>query len=189
MTNCSSNPLCAVCVNVSATQNVCIQCVTNLRRVLNPITNQCDCLNGYFSLSGVCTACGKGCQLCSSLTNCSSCATLANPQGDGTCVCPQTTYLAVTAEGVSYCQNCGPLCISCQNETSCSSCKPNSVATSGVCGCVNGYFLNSSANECQICGYGCRVCNSNGCMSCTSPLLLSEGICQSNCTKGYRQQG
>ncbi len=97
MTNCSSNPLCAVCVNVSATQNMCIQCVSNLNRVLNPITSQCDCLNGYFNLAGICTPCGKGCQLCSSLTNCTSCATLATPQGDGTCLCPSTTYLAVTA--------------------------------------------------------------------------------------------
>jgi len=173
MTNCSSNPLCAVCVSVSATQNVCIQCVANLHRVLNPITSQCECINGYFSLGGVCTPCGQGCQLCSSLTNCTSCATLATPQGDGTCLCPQTTYLALTADGVSYCQNCSPLCLSCQNSTFCSTCKSFTVISLGVCSCSIGYFVNSTANECQACGNNCSACNANGCINCASPFVLS----------------
>lgn len=142
MTNCTANPLCAVCVNVSTTQNLCIQCVTNLRRVLNPLTNQCDCVNGYFNSAGQCLACGLGCQLCSSLTNCTSCATLAKPQGDGTCLCPQTTFLAISPDGVSYCQNCGPQCLNCLNLTSCTTCKPNSVLSQGVCTCLSGYFSN-----------------------------------------------
>lgn len=97
--NCNLDPFCTQCVNTSSTQQTCIQCNSQLKRVLDLNSHLCVCKSGYYdNKNGNCLPCGHGCLLCTTLVNCTACATLAQANGDGTCKCPASTFLAISSD-------------------------------------------------------------------------------------------
>ena len=44
------------------------------------------------------------------------------------------------------------------------------MTNNSIISCINGYYYNSTNNKCESCnnkyGEGCKICNSNKCISC-----------------------
>lgn len=130
-------------MNSSSTQRICIQCDIASNRIIDLNTNKCVCKNGFFDDGKKnCLPCASGCQICSSYSNCTSCATLATYVGDGTCRCPSGTFFTISSDGVRMCTNCGPLCQQCIDADNCLLCKGLAKLNKGVCSCSTSTFLN-----------------------------------------------
>jgi hypothetical protein len=162
VSSCPSDPLCFNCLETISGLKVCTQCVAGVNRVLNSSLNRCVCKDGFFDDFGLCVSCAAGCQVCSSLTVCLSCATLATAQTDGSCLCPKRTFLAVSGD-LRFCQNCPELCSTCLNASYCQLCQPSARFYDGACLCIDGYYHNLTTSSCEPCPAGCTYCTVNGC--------------------------
>ncbi|CAD8062677.1 unnamed protein product [Paramecium primaurelia] len=189
--------LCMDCID----QTSCNQCVA--LSSYNPLSNACECQNGYFSNSIECQMCESPCQNCISLTECTSCINQTY-YIDITCIQCISPCLECTAS--NYCLTCindsyylsNNLCVSCQSP--CLTCYNLNLCKS----CINdSYYYDDTLQLCEICIPPCLTCETNlqcktcissfyylssmnTCLNCVSPCntCSSETQCL-NCISGY----
>ena len=158
--------------------NVCSQCETGLQRYL--VNNTCLCSTGYFD-----DGFEPGCKACADVDpNSLSCTYTIDPLQSTTFyqdIFNQTTWATdilpnftsitcVTAYFVNtsrLCQACPAYCIACTDSVTCTTCNSSSPA------------ILYTDNLCYLCNLAnCLSCYPNNvCVSCSSPLVVSEGVC------------
>ena len=170
------NGQCAQCPNNYFLSNgYCVTCPVNSQ--LNPVTNNCDCSNGYYTnQNGVCTLKCATNEIYSADTQLCRCRSGLG-RVNGVCtVCPDGS--TASADG-SACNVCGV----------------NQQLSGGKCICITGYALNSDG-ICTLCsnlpnGFLinglCSVCpntmvyNGNQGCSCPPGKVLKGRLCASQC--------
>jgi len=77
--------------------------------------------------------------------------------------------------------NCPAECLSCTNSV-CIKCPDNTSPPCGVTpSCVEGYYYNSSTNDCPICNSPCKACTTSGntnCSGCVDGYYLDGSVCK-----------
>jgi len=144
---------------------------------------------GYTKLvlsNNSCLPCSYNCQVCSSETTCSTCAS-GFYMSSGTCsICSYACSICVVTNSISKCSSCSSgtyldsATAACNNcPTGSSSCSSSTVVSS----CQTGYFLTSNSMFCLICPSNCQSCPSSNtvCASCYSGYYLNSSACYS-CT-------
>ena len=169
---CSSD-LCATC----RVGGVCDTCADTTTRSL---TNNCECLTGFFDASSaVCQTCSALCKTCSSATTCTSCFTDNNRAlVNGQCVCAAGFYQIVNQDGSLTCGKCAPSCTTCSLlPTLCSNCDPSANRILGfdnqgnqICNCMPGYSANSNGDCVQSNCVADPYCS-------TCQTVLTNSIC------------
>jgi len=189
---CASASSCSTCYDPTNTinnSNGSCSCIDR-NSVFNPSNNVCQCAPGYYKGTTVCTACGAGCQTCTSPTNCQTCYDQAHTtiSTSGSCSCddPDASFdnsqkLCVCDEGYwnsgGACIPCPATCQKCVSQTSCSVCfdPSHTVISAGVCVCSDPNAVFNSQNQICGCNQGyylngnsCSSCG-NGCSACGDP--------------------
>ncbi|CAD8156328.1 unnamed protein product [Paramecium octaurelia] len=189
-----------LCLDCS-TQTSCNQCVS--LSSYDPITNACECQNGYYSNGLECLLCQSPCVNCTSLTTCTSCIDQTY-YVDITCVQCVSPCLQCTASNNCFscindsyylsnnlCVSCAPPCLTCLDLNFCKTCVNDS------------YYYDDAAQLCIVCLSPCLTCetdtycktcvstlfylsSSNSCLNCVSPCqsCSSETQCI-DCISGY----
>lgn len=185
------DPQCVECNIIALTgQNVCKRCNEAANWTLASNNISCICRSGFFlNADGECSACGAGCQTCTSAAACSNCAFGAVRTGPGTCVCPPGTYLS-SAFGPLQCLSCDPNCAECQIASNiCTRCINGFSTINNACVCPPNRFSSDGIN-CVSCGVGCSRCTSaTTCGSCVTGYIPSNGICMLSCPAGTYNGG
>ena len=163
-----------------------------------------DCGDGSYVSKDWCYDCNSECQTCSSLVNCSSCATgyyLFNntcstncPKGmvkiDNICINSSTCLDHLYIEN-DKCLPCSDSCGNCSSQTTCTTCKSSTYLLFGQCvqDCPEGYYKYSNNtclsncppatypthSSCAECESGCLTCqNSSTCFQCSPSLYLTQ---------------
>jgi hypothetical protein len=134
--------------------------------------------------------CEEFCADCSYFKNAASCLDCGYNRHavDGKCVCDTTS----TVVGDPCYVACATDCKSCTNEV-CLKCPAGSTDSSCTVQptCNDGYYLDVSANTCNLCTSPCTKCTATGntaCLTCAVGSYLSNGSCltctsMSNCTE------
>ncbi|XP_077999737.1 extracellular matrix organizing protein FRAS1-like [Glandiceps talaboti] len=159
------------------------------------------CQPGFFQHADFfCEPCHPSCHECSGPGKiaCTSCNT-NNVLLNGMCLsdCSDGYY-----KHSGICFGCHPSCRTCvgSDEEECTSCKEDSHVVQGrttshgqcVSQCPHSYYANEHG-VCQGCHTTCRTCvdtSSSGCLSCSSPLVYSDGHCLRQCSSNqYQDRG
>jgi proprotein convertase subtilisin/kexin type 5 len=129
--------------------------------------------------------------------------------GANTCgqTCPNGQFISVSIPNI--CQLCSPECIYCvDNAKKClnkSSCATGyfylSTNSSCLAICPDGYYANSTTQQCTYCDTGCSTCTAPGNLYCTTcridtsvvpnvPYykLVDYTICNTSCPNGYYEK-
>lgn len=174
----ASGSSCLNCTIVGCKQCNSTNCQVCLDTLLNVYANgsstitSCDnvCPSRHYLVNGRnCQECPVSCDVCSSASNCSVCATgyfLYNNQ----CYqpCPTGTYLLPTG---GACGPCPTGCTACTSLTDCTTCGDYYTLVNGIC--IQPNCLN------------CDNCTNNYCFNCTAPFLQLNGTCLITCPTDY----
>ncbi|KAG7490700.1 proprotein convertase subtilisin/kexin type 5 isoform X1 [Solea senegalensis] len=158
------------------------------------------CKEGFFvdEESRECESCHRSCRTCGGpqYDDCDSCEkgfTLDN----GECVegktlpCSEGHFRNIKDE----CEQCHSTCRSCSaaEKDDCRSCHSGTFLTAQqtcVPHCPLGTFANKVSNQCQDCSKGCVTCqDAQQCLRCRSGLYLQNGLCVTQCQRGFHQDG
>uniref|UniRef100_K7G756 Fraser extracellular matrix complex subunit 1 n=1 Tax=Pelodiscus sinensis TaxID=13735 RepID=K7G756_PELSI len=191
------------CETCSSVQPMCLTCASE--KVLHSGKCISECPGGYYRDSTQrCRACHDSCATCLGplATQCTSCSrSLGLQQGQCLPACGEGFY-----HDHHVCKDCHPSCRACVGpETShCTQCrKPEEVlqpgqpleeAPYGTClpQCKAQFYLENTG-VCRECHYSCSACTGktpHNCTACSSPHVLLDGKCFSECPEGlYRQNG
>lgn len=191
-------------VNSTNNQSICTACPSNCQ----VCTSQTTCINcnaNYFLSSGNCVSNCSGGLLPNYEKMCSSCQCLTCSTTSYNCTAcslPKSLYLSqclsICPSGYysnnNTCVSCMSNCAACTSSTLCSICSlpyvlSFSSATTSNClaACPNGTIATiDSVNFsyiCSACSNNCLTCSvtTSHCTSCSSPLLLTNNSCQSQC--------
>ena len=122
-----------------------------------------SCPAGYFAdnLTSICVLCPPTCSLCTSLSNCTVCATGYTLSSTYQCVSTTPSQCTV------------PNCISCLWSTSsslqnCSQCISGYSLHNGACVTVCPEAYYSVSGLCVACSANCLNCSASGCSLCDS---------------------
>ncbi|CAG9335718.1 unnamed protein product [Blepharisma stoltei] len=182
-------PCSVPCSSCSNSATSCTACVDPIHMILNggycvcsdpnasfnTVSLTCQCNPGYFSLSGVCTACGSSCISCSS-SGCEDCYDPSNMTiNGGLCVCKDLNAYFNTATNTCQCKNeyisVSGICQSC--EAPCSQCE-NATTFCTECDDSNNMALDSASGAC----------------TCTDPnASFNAGTLTCQCNSGYLNYG
>ncbi|KAL6628865.1 hypothetical protein U3516DRAFT_657675 [Neocallimastix sp. 'constans'] len=147
------------------------------------LDNCTKCKDGTFINEGICEACSPGCEYCSGPDDCTKCK-------DG-------TYIK---EG--KCEACSPNCELCSGSDDCIKCKAGTIKNEekGICEvndncpinsyqkgekciCNDGLYMNED-ETCEPCSPGCELCtNLDNCTKCKDGTFINEGKCEA-CSPG-----
>ncbi|KAL4495503.1 hypothetical protein ABPG72_020244 [Tetrahymena utriculariae] len=200
-----SNQVCQKCSPTCKTckdQNTCVTCDDNQFRVFNNNTQQCDCLQSYYSISmqPACIKCPYYCQTCqfNSQLNAIQCLQcFQNPEFyrsiTGNCKCLPGFF----DDGTNIqCVKCNYTCQQCNNQNQCSSCdnaKFRQLNSSSNCECKSGYYDDGTSQICQKCPYNCEQCQKQGakvvCTACNTNGTFRQNDQMCSCSKGYYDSG
>ncbi|CAK74559.1 unnamed protein product (macronuclear) [Paramecium tetraurelia] len=156
------NNRCKTCENDS---NNCLSCLGNLK--INP--PNCFCMNGYFETDQLnCEPCDIKCDTCK--TQASNCITCREGRINEKCDCEEGYY-----DGEQ------PLCLECDFQCqTCSKSANNCLTCKGdrsqipLCRCQDGYYDDFQSLNCLKCGYTCKTCTLDKCLSCNGNRILSD---------------
>ena len=109
--------------------------------------NLCECIPGYFDnyVSSTCLNCQYTCYTCINTAQCDSCSSaMYREYNNITKFCTCTTGYYDDGSN-QLCANCYLMCLGCigPNSTACTSCdaaKYRTLASTGMCVCMNGYY-------------------------------------------------
>ncbi|EAS03999.2 EGF-like domain protein (macronuclear) [Tetrahymena thermophila SB210] len=197
------NYKCAQCLQGSP--NVCTSCLLSDNRVYNPLSQNCDCINGYYDDGATqCIQCDPQCVTCQDTTgSCLTCDSSKNRTLDSSshkCIC-QNGYFSLDISNQDVCQKCPSVCPDCDKQTGqCKSCFGNNRVLPN-CNCQTGYYDVGDGN-CQQCDKSCpKSCQGplkNQCLDCTSLINgqnlyrnfnqitgMTTGTC--DCMDGYSE--
>ena len=191
---------CQTCSGSAATN--CLSCPTG--KYLLASNNSCvSCdVDGYYqdTVAQSCNTCDLSCQTCNGAvaTNCLSCDTgrylLA---ANNSCVsCDVDGYYQDTL--AQTCEACDTSCQTCSGSaaTNCLSCPTGKYLLASNNSCVScdvdGYYLDSATQTCNICDPDCETCSGSSatnCLSCYTGkyLLTANNSCVSCNVNGYYQ--
>ncbi|EAR98211.2 surface protein with EGF domain and furin-like repeat protein, putative (macronuclear) [Tetrahymena thermophila SB210] len=192
------NPTCKTCSD----QNTCLTCDDTQFRVFNNNTQQCDCLQTYYSINSQpkCIKCPYYCQTCEfnnqqNLVKCLQCFQdpLINRSGIGNCQCLPGFF----DDGANLkCVKCNYTCQQCNNKSQCSSCditKFRQLNSSSQCECQSGYYDDGENQKCQQCPYNCQQCQKQGaniiCTDCNTTGTFRQNDQFCSCKSGYYDSG
>lgn len=181
---------CKACNYSCATCNTkwyqCQTCSPGMSRLLNTVTNRCDCQSiSYFEMGT-----NPNCQLCSNyINNCDVC------YNQSYCVtCNSGYYVKANGTGSTICAICTTPCLQCfGTPTNCTDCAAGRLLnySTRTCDCLQGFYATSPV-ACAPCSPllgSCLLCN-NGttCLSCWTNNyfvmvggLLKCDLCQITC--------
>ncbi|KAL4476576.1 hypothetical protein ABPG74_010309 [Tetrahymena malaccensis] len=146
--------------------------------------NCLDCFDSY----DACTSCKNGFILIKDSQQCVD-------------KCPKNMY-----QSGQLCLKCPENCRNCDSSGNCQICDDGHYQYQGRCldqckvplifkgqdcveKCPEGFQHNKQKNECAQCKQNCLDCDQNSqCTRCKSDYLIQEGLCVSNCEKGYFKQ-
>jgi len=142
-----------------------------------------------YEKDGKCSRCEELCEVCTSDTNCTKCAS-PNLLHLGDCVplCPNHYVKHPTEDKCIPCSDISK-CIVCkaENTNECIECESNSVLHDGICKekCPKGHYLVGT--DCKDCSKNCESCTDNqSCNICDDGFFLKNGKCVDDCKDGYR---
>jgi proprotein convertase subtilisin/kexin type 5 len=169
---CGTN--CRDCINSTYCKSCYSNPSINNQTYLNQLNNQCinTCNStGQYLVGSICYSCNSSCLSCSLFSsNCTSCPTGSSLYG-GSCLaqCPDSYY-----SSSQTCVACINNCLTCTSASACLTCSTNYVLQSNstcLLTCPSGQY--NSSNVCTICSTNCLTCDVNGCLTCTTPYLLT----------------
>ncbi|EAS04000.3 EGF-like domain protein (macronuclear) [Tetrahymena thermophila SB210] len=179
---------CATCASITT----CATCNSSQFRVLNPTSQLCDCMSGYYtSGTQTCQPCDRTCKTCSGSgpNQCLTCDATQNRQyytngGNSSCQCLDNYY---DLPPNSACSKCHYSCKNCSgsNRNQCTACDPatSRTLTASQCVCPSNLFDILDTPICQQCHYSCVTCTDNtpsGCVTCPAGrnLVNTQCLCQ-----------
>ncbi|KAL4442386.1 hypothetical protein ABPG74_005727, partial [Tetrahymena malaccensis] len=162
--NCiACNYKCAQCQQGQPT--ICISCLLSDFRVYNSLTQNCDCVSGYYDKGvSLCDQCDPQCVTCQGANDsCLTCDSLKYRTLDNNnkCGC-QPGYFSGDTTNLDVCQKCASKCATCDYKTGlCITCSGSNRDITQNCNCKSGY--SDVGGVCQQCD---RTCPN----SCVGPL-------------------
>ncbi|XP_074849859.1 extracellular matrix organizing protein FRAS1 isoform X2 [Carettochelys insculpta] len=185
------------CETCYSDQSKCLTCASVM--VLHSGKCISECPGGYYTDSKQrCRACHDSCATCIGplASQCTSCSrSLGLRQGQCLPGCGEGFY-----QDHNVCKGCHPSCRACvgPENSHCSQCgKPEEVlqpeqrleeATYGIClpQCKARFYLENTG-VCRECHSSCLACSgstSHNCTACSTPRVLFDGQCSSECPEG-----
>ncbi|KRX09958.1 Insulin-like growth factor binding protein, N-terminal [Pseudocohnilembus persalinus] len=199
---------CPLYCEICSDSNTCQTCISSVKE--RDVSNQCQCKDGYYQDTGSydCLECPQYCLTCLDQMTCQICISSDGERdASNLCICKNGYYQDTGSDSCLGIQiytdilimyllllfqfkECPQYCEICSDLTTCQSCisSDGERDISNLCNCKNGYYQDSSSNNCLECPQYCKICSdSNTCQSCIS----SEGerdvsnLCA--CKDGYYQ--
>ncbi|KAL4442387.1 hypothetical protein ABPG74_005728 [Tetrahymena malaccensis] len=171
------SPTCYTC----STFNKCTGCNQSDYRSLNTVTQQCECINGYYEVR----------QQSGTLSTCQVCNTSANRVvsiDKLSCIC-KPGFFEDPSSG--NCIPCPISCAECQNSKQCTSCSSSQfrIFSNYQCIPMQGYFDTGQAIA-QKCSQQCKNCLNfaTNCISCRTEdgyTMSKDQTCV--CQEGYQE--
>ncbi|KAL4470077.1 hypothetical protein ABPG72_008736 [Tetrahymena utriculariae] len=171
------SPTCYTC----STFNKCTGCNQADYRSLNSITQQCECINGYYEVR----------QQSGTLSTCQVCNASANrivSNDKLSCIC-KPGFFEDPSSG--NCMPCSVSCAECQNSKQCTSCSNSQFRIFNNYQCIpmQGYFDTGQAIA-QKCSQQCKNCVNfaTNCISCRTEdgyTMSKDQTCV--CQEGYQE--
>ncbi|KAM3143777.1 hypothetical protein pb186bvf_004053 [Paramecium bursaria] len=189
--------------------NSCLQCESPCETCNS--TNCLTCIAGYNLIQNKCQKqCSTTCMTCDTNMDCTQCYP-TYIKFNNTCIqyCPSgyyqqsTSCLTCSSANCDTCPNnlctscnksyqltttntckmiCPSNCSKCTSPNLCTTCNTSYNVYQGQCiqQCPNGYFGQNGS--CTNCDSTCQSCNSQGCLTCFSPLVLQGTLCLELCS-------